>query len=419
MLARVVLTLLLLAGVTTWAGAQADVLSLRVGEPTRPVSDMAITGFNVGTAMPVVLYLDEWAAIDLRSVRYPPGNDADDRPLTADSMDAFALTWHLLGEPDVHLVANFFEGPDHAVEVARHLRSLGMTPRWWAIGNEPDLYPRNRMDPSWTPEVYCEQARAMRAALEAELGPVTITGPAVSGSRPSAMDYLREVLGRCGDVFDVVTWHVYPTDGTRSDEGALATSRQVADEIRTVREWAADPEVNPLGHDRDVEFGITEFGLSWRTTTFRHLEDMVAALWLADALGQMATEGVDLGQYFALQAMGGHGLIDRSGWVRHTYHVYAMLNGFGGAARRVEGGDHRLAAYATSDDEALRVLLVNRSTDALEVTIEADGLADVLHVVTLDDAIFDADLAPRRSTVSADERVLVPPRSVVVLTNQR
>lgn len=418
-LTRLALTLLVLAVVAAGANAHGDALTIRVGDPTHPVSEGAITGFNVATAVPVVLYLDEWAALDLRSLRYPPGNDADDRPLTVDAMDAFHLTWHLLGEPDVHLVANFFEGPDHALDVARHLHSLGIAPRWWAVGNEPDLYPRNRMDPSWTAEVYCERARDVRTALEEELGAVTITGPAVSGSRPSAMDYLREVIGRCGDVFDVVTWHVYPTDGTRSDEDALATSRQVAEEIRTVRSWLADPVVNPLGHARGALLGITEFGLSWRTSTFRHLEDMVAALWLADALGQMATEGVDLGQYFALQAMGGHGLIDRGGWVRHTYHVYAMLAGFGGVAHRVEGGDQRLAAYAASDTEALRVLLVNRSVDTLQVTIEAEDLGEALDVATLDDVIFDEDLAPRRSTVRAVERVLVPPRSVVVVTSER
>ena len=415
-LARVLLTVLAVALVG--APALADALTIRVGEPLRPISADAITGFNTSAAVPVVLYLEEWAAVDIRSLRFPPGNDADDFVLTADTMRAFAQTWQLLGEPDVHLVANFFEGAEHAVAVARTLAELGITPRWWAVGNEPDLYPRNRMDPSWTAEVYCQRFREMRAALEAELGEVRMSGPAVSGSRPSAMTYLREVITRCGDVIDLVTWHVYPTDGTRSDEDALATSRDVADEITQVRAWLADPDVNPLGHARAVPIGITEFGLSWRTSSFRHLEDMVAALWLADALGQMATEGLDLGQYFALQAMGGHGLIDRSGWVRHTYHVYAMLAGFGGAAHRVEGGDERLAAYAADDDSTLRVLLVNRSSEPIDVTLTADALAAELHVATLDDPTFDELLGPRRSVQAADDSVHVPPRSVVLVRSR-
>ncbi len=404
-----------------WAAlalAHAQPLTVRIGEPTTPIAPEAITGFNVGLAMAVVLNLEEFAAIDLRSLRYPPGNDADDRPLTKDMMNGLQTNWQLLGEPDLHLVANYFEGPEHAVAAARHLRELGMDPRWWAVGNEPDLYPRNRMDPSWTAEVYCERFREVRAALEAELGEVVMTGPAVSGSRPGALEYLRAVITRCSDVIDVITWHVYPTDGTASDEAALATSRQVGDEIRLIRGWLADPAVNPLGYERTFGLGISEFGLSWRTTNFRHLEDMVAALWLAEALGQMATLGLDLGQYFALQYMGGHGLIDRSGWVRHTYHVYAMLRGFGGVARHAEGGDERLGAYAADDGAALRVLLVNRSNEPIDVTLQSDGLAPELEVATLDDAIFDADGGPRSAPQPASEPVHVPARAVVVVRSQ-
>lgn len=399
--------------------ALAGELTIRVAEPLRPVPPGAITGFNVTAASPVVLYLDEWAAMDIRSLRFPPGNDADDFPLTDDALTAFTQTWRFLGEPDVHLVSNFFEGPEHALRVAATLRELGITPRWWAVGNEPDLYPRNRMDPSWTAEVYCERFREVRAALEAELGDVRMSGPAVSGSRPSGMDYLREVITRCGDVIDLVTWHVYPTDGSRSDDDALATSRDLSLEIAQVRAWLADPVTNPLGHERAVAIGVTEFGLSWRTQMLRHLEDQVAAVWLADALGQLATEGVDVGQYFALQGLGGHGLIDRGGWVRPTYHVFAMLAGFAGTAHRVEGGDERLAAYAAADEDALRVLLVNRSADAIEVTLRAEGLASELQLTTLDDPTFDELLAPRATRHDAAVPVPVPPRAVVLVRSPR
>ncbi len=399
--------------------ALAGGLTLRVTEPLGPIAPGAITGFNTTAAAPVVLHLDEYDAMDIRSLRFPPGNDADDYVLSADTLAAFAQTWRILGEPDVHLVANFFEGPDHAIAVAATLRALGITPRWWAVGNEPDLYPRNRMNPAWTAEVYCERFRAMRSALEAELGDVRMSGPAVSGSRPSGMDYLREVITRCGDVIDLVTWHVYPTDGTRSDEDALATSRELAHEIAQVRAWLADPTVNPLGHEREFEIGVTEFGLSWRTQMLRHLEDQVAAVWLAETLGQLATAGVDVGQYFAIHGLGGHGLIDRTGWVRPTYHVYAMLAGFAGTAYRVEGGDERLAAYAAADDTGLRVLIVNRSPEPIDVTLYAAGLADVLDVATLDDPTFDELLAPRRSVHDASLPLLAPPRSVVVVHSPR
>lgn len=404
---------------TAAASAQGAAVALRIGAPIGPVAPEAITGFNFGLSMPVALHLEEFGALGIRSLRFPPGNDADDKPLTADMTRSLTLPWQLLGEPPLHVVLNFFEGPEHAAEVVRRFDEAGFVVRWWAVGNEPDLYPQNRMDPSWTAEVYCARFREVRDAVRAIHPDAVMTGPAVSGSRPAGLDYLREVVGRCGDVIDVLTWHVYPTDGTWDDAAALATARSVGEEIERVRAWLTDPAVNPLGHERPIELAITEFGLSWRTAMYRHLEDQTAALWLADALGQMATRGLDLGQYFALQSMGGHGLIDRGGWVRPTYHVYAMLAGFGGVAHAVEGADERLGAYAAADGAALRVLLVNRSDDDLEVALAAPDLPASLAVATLDEAYFDEHLDHDRTERSSDLPVPVPARSVVLVRADR
>jgi hypothetical protein len=415
---------LALAALLGLGGAWAQPLTLRVLGPTTPIAPEAITGFNVAIAMTLALHLDEFGAMTIRSVRFPPGNDADDKVLNRAAMDAFKFQWELLGEPDVLLVANFFEGPEHAQEVARYLAAIGVPVRWWSVGNEPDLYRRNRMDPSWTAEVYCERFREVRAALEAVDPEVVVTGPAVSGSRPDGAEFLREVLFRCGDVIDVLTWHVYPTDGGWDDDAALATAATIGAEIRRFRGWLTDPATNPLGHQRDIGLAITEFGLSWRTSRYRHLEDIVAALWLADALGQMATNGLDVGHYFALQSMGGHGLIDRGGWVRPTYFVYAMLAEFGGWAHAVEGGDDRLGAYAAGDDDAMRLLLVNRSTGDVEVTwafgVEAARYgAPLVEVTTLTDAIGEEDFGLRRATQAATEPLLVPARAVLLVRRDR
>jgi len=99
--------------------------------------------------------------------------------------------------------------------------------------------------------------------------------------------------------------------------------------------------------------------------------------------------------------------------------VYAMLAGFAGTAHRVEGGDERLAAYAAIDDSGLRVLIVNRSSEPIDVTLRADGLAAVLDVATIDDPTFDELLAPRRTTHDASTPLLAPPRSVVVVHSPR
>jgi hypothetical protein len=393
-------------------------LTARVLEPVGDISPYAVSGFNIGNMMQLALYREEFDALDIQALRFPPGNQGDEILLTPAVIDGLKMQWELLGRPELKIIANLFSAtPEDAVAAARYFAEVGMPIKAWAIGNEPDLYATNRGDPSWTPETYCESFRSYRAAL-LEVNPNwEITGPAVSGSRPAGEDYLREVLRLCGDVIDVLTWHIYPTDGTWEDEAALATSRQVGEEIRRYRAWLDDPEMNPLGYERDIGLAITEFGLSWRTANYRHLEDMPAALWLADALGQMAVEGLDESYYFALQALGGHGLIDRSGWVRPTYYVFEKLSDFGGEALSVElEASPLLTAYAAGNERGLQVLFVNRSTEDSEVALELEG---DLEVKTLNDEIFDESLSYRMSVQGADESVSVPARSVVLVQGAR
>lgn len=410
---RLVTLLLLWAGLS--AAKAGAPLTLTLEPPAgAPLQGARPSGFNYGLAMQVALYAAEWEALGVRALRFPPGNDADNLPLTPDMMDAFRVQWALLGEPDVWVVANFFEGPEHAAEAARYFDRIGVPVRHWAVGNEPDLYPQNRMDASWTPAVYCERLRGFSAALKAVHPDNRITGPAVSGSRPLGEAYLRAVLHGCGDLLDVLTWHIYPTDGTWEDAAALATSQVVGEEIRRYRAWLRDPERNPRGYTRDTALAVTEFGLSWRTASYRHLEDLTAALWLADVLGQLTAAGVE-GFYFALQGFGGHGLIDGSGWVRPTYHVYDMLSDFEGQVLTptLEPAPPDVTAYAVCREGRAQVLLVNHSETAVSVGLEPAPDEPVTYKL-LDDATFDAALSYQTGTAEAGAPLPLPERSVLV-----
>lgn len=414
MKARLFLALVLALSAMALASTPSAI-TLRLGEAQGEISPLAITGANYGLMMRVAGFEEYFSALNLRAIRFPPGNQADEMLLTPAVLDALKMHWELLGRPQLLLVANLFEAtPEDAVAAARYLQQIGIPITAWAIGNEPDLFATNRGDPSWTPEKYCERFRAYREALLAINPDWPITGPAVSGARPSGEVFLREVLYRCGDVIDVLTWHVYPTDGTWNDEAALATSSSVGPEINRFREWLTDPAMNPLGYTRDIGLAITEFGLSWRTVSFRHLEDMIATLWLADTLGQIATLGVDKSYYFALQGLGGHGLIDTSGWVRPTYYVFAMLSDFVGTALQVELDAPLLSAYAASNEHGLQVLLVNRSAEDKAVVVEP-RLAGNLTVKTLNEELFDELLAYRITEQAAAEAIAVPAHSAVLV----
>ena len=398
-------------------GSAQEIVSVRVGaEALGEVPPLATNGFNYGNSMLVVGSVEEFEAIRIGSLRFPPGNQADEIELGRHDLDALDLNLGLLGRPPVLMVANLFEGTaEQAAELARLAESMGLPLLGWEVGNEPDLYATNRSDPSWTPERYCQEFRRYGSALREVNPDYLLAGPAVSGARPGGAEYLSEVLRLCGDAIDILTWHVYPTDGTWSNDEALATAARFAEELRLFRGWASDPTSNPLGYEQPPLLGVTEFGLSWRSNSYRHLEDMTAAHWLADVLGQMTSERLDLSSYFTLQGMGGHGLIGTGGWVRPTYFVYELLDDFTGEVVEVEA-EPPLRGYAVSSDDETRVLLVNPSNLSLSAALQFDRpVAEELQLSLLSEEIFDELLEPQTLTAPPLEPVLVPGRAILLV----
>lgn len=413
--------LALLLGLSCGVALAQTPVTVTLGAPRQAVGPLTLGGVNHGVYMQVVDVREEVAALGLTSLRFPPGNIADDAPLDETLVDAFEAQWRLLGEPPVLVVLNLFSGtPEAGAEAARLLLERGISVLAWEIGNEPNLYGANRGDASWTPEKYCQQFRAFKEALTPIDPSIPLAGPATSGGS-DAEPYLREVLRLCGDAIDILSWHIYPTDGSASDEDALDSSSRVSETIRRYRDWVRDPEYNPLGFERDLRLAITEFGLSWRSQTYRHLDDIVAALWLADALGRMATEGLELSHYFALQGTGGHGLLDATGWKRPTYYVFELLKDFSGMVLEASSSQESLRAYAARDDEALRVLLVNLSSEAASVTLtsfSATDLSGEMSLKTLSEAGIDPFSNEPAYTVTqqeASDPVSVPGRALVAL----
>ena len=411
---RVLLFLSLLG----FALAQESV-TVQVGETIGKVPPYAINGFNHGTFMNVMDFQEDFAELDIGSLRYPPGNIADEFPLNRMRIADYARQLEFLGDLPVMVVNNLFTGtPEEAAESVTGFEEEGMSVLVFEVGNEPDLYGPNRSDDSWTPEKYCEQFRAYHAAIKAVDPEALVGGPAVSGA-DIAEPYLKEFLNLCGDVVDVLTWHIYPTDGSAEDAEALATSEVVTQTIRRYRDWTTDPDINPLGYERDIQLGISEFGLSWKTNNNRHLMDTEATLWLADALGQMAREQLDMSHYFALQGTGGHGLIDQANWRRPTYYLFEMLKNYKGDILDTTSDDPLLRAYAVDNGTNLQILLVNMATEAKELELALPRTIEGLELKTISDdtyEVFVDGVGYSSETQAADEPLSVPARAVVLVT---
>lgn len=406
-----------------FAAADVTVNPDRVGEPVRP----AVTaGFNFGNWMPVAEFRDTIAEVPAAALRFPAGNAGDESDLNEATLDTLAAVMPVVpGGPELMVQTRVYQGrdgrpaangPEDAARAVRLARERGLKVTMWEIGNEPDLYGPVRGDNSWTPERYCAVFRAQAEAIRREQPGARIAGPAVSGAVPGARRFLEAFVTGCGDVVDVLTWHLYPTEGDGGDAWALRT---VADADRSLTEIQAlwrDPKRNPRGHQRTIAYGVTEYGLSWRTERPRFLADQTAALWAMETALRLGRGGAEIGHYFAYLTTGFHGLLDNAGAPRPTFYGFRLLSALRGNFVDVSAKDDHLWTHATRDGDTLRVVLINTREQALPVKLTA-GNYRVQSVQW-----FDAGIADREDpygTLPAEPALRLPARSATLVTLTR
>lgn len=386
-----------------------------------------LRGYNIGNWMQVGEFAREMRQAPAAALRFPGGNAGDDDDLTGTRLDLFKTNLELLGGPAPELLiqTRVFQGrtgavaanaPEDAASAVRLARERGLTVPVWEIGNEPDLFAVTRGDASWTPERYCEVFRAQAAAIKREDPQARIAGPAVSGAMPAAPDFARRFIALCGDVVDVLTWHIYPTDGTGSDAAALASIGEATRWPAEYRKLLSDPASNPLGHARAIELGVTEYGLSWRTDGQRFIGEQVGALWAAEFALRSAEAGLRFAHYFAYQGTGFHGLLDSGGAPRPTYYAFRLLAPLQGRSMPVAASDAGVWSHALVDGDTLSVVLINSDTVAkpLKTSLASWKLAGGQ---SFDARVVDKEAAFTRIKPAA--AVTLAARSMTVLRYRR
>ncbi|SMB80293.1 GH39 family glycosyl hydrolase [Deinococcus hopiensis] len=405
-------------------GAAAAPATLTLGTSGTPIPPLAISGFNFSWQMPLVEAIDAVKSVAPTSLRYPGGNVGDENDLARQGLEYFKSSLAVTGKGTAGIVqtrvfatrTDARNKPEDAAQAAREARDIGLNVAYWEIGNEPDLYATNRGDPSWTPEKYCQTFRAQREAILKVDPSARFAGPAVSKGAGPAMTYLQGFVKSCGDVVDLLTWHEYPTDGTATDEAALATAAEVTGHVQAVRDLWSDPARNPLGHARQVELGVTEFSLSWKSGRARHLADQVNALWTAETSLRLAEAGVQLSSYFAIIAAGSHGLVDRAGVPRPTLYAFQQLRHFRGTALPVQSSDAALWAHAAQEGALLTLLVTNTATAPRTLATTLPGLTLIGAKTFTEKTVQDeADLIRQRLGPAVD----LPGRSMTRLVYKR
>lgn len=390
--------------------AQAEALRIRVDPDKRGLAvNAAVTaGYNFGNWMQMSEFGDEMGReVPATALRFPGGNIGDEHDLSAYMLDTLVGNLKLLNQATpagLMIQTRVFQGrhegdvaknrPEDAAQAVRWARERKMPVTAWEIGNEPDLYAVTRGDESWTPERYCEVFRAQAAAIKAEDPNAVVAGPAVSGAVPRATEFTEQFIKGCGDVVDLLTWHIYPTAGDMPEAQALATAREADLTLQHYRKVWADPARNPLGHSRKIGFGVTEFGLSWKTDRSTYLADMPGAMWAAETALRLAKGGATVAHYFAYQGVVFHGLLDTAGAPRPTFYGFRMLKALKGDFVDAQSPDDTLWVHAAREGKQMTVLLINTQKKAREVAL------DVASWKALSAESFDAEI------VEAEEKPL-------------
>lgn len=401
-------------------------LTVEVDKVIAPVNRNVLSGYNFGNWMPLVDYIEDFQAVRVAELRFPGGNVGDENDLTDPALANFQSNLKMLADPVTVIHTRVFQGgiskdppknrPEDAAENVRMAKKRGIKVRYWEIGNEPDLFAVTRGDKSWTPEKYCEVFRAQAAAIKAVDPTAKVAGPAASGARGGRETFIAGFVKGCGDVVDILTWHIYPTDGTASDEFAFGSVGEADETVKGFTALWKDKASNPKGHTRPIEFGITEYGLSWFTSRMNHLTDMPAAMWATEMAFRFNELGVASAHYFALHATGGHGLIDQGGMRRPTYFAFRILGGLAGDLVPARTGDADVWSHAARSGTRLDVVLSNTAKAAKTLPVELPGYT--LREATYFDAKIVDDEAPL-GTLAPAPALTLPARSMAHLVYER
>ncbi|HEX2952676.1 MAG TPA: hypothetical protein VHR47_01675 [Bacillota bacterium] len=399
-------------------------VSMDPGKVIADIKPNSIGGMNVNNSMVLVKIKAMLDPLKISTITYPAGNIADDEIGNTNSDYALALfrrQQERLGNPFTFVQVRLYKGtPEGAAEAVREAARQKLKVDVWSIGNEPDLYSPNKGDHSWTIEKYCRSFREFVTAMRAVDPNIKVAGPLTCQPKD---DWIEKFIYEDGDLVDVLAWHWYPTNGKWSNENALATAPDIANQIQRYRSWLKDPQMNPKGYNRDIKLGLTEYAIHWDTPNFRHLTDMVGAMWTAEVVGLMAQNGLDYSHYFCLGNYGGHAIFEQapSYMERPVYYVFRFFaNHFGKHMVASSSADASVKVFASKDDQGKRyMILINQNPkEKKDIKLELADKSSISKAVgyVLDNDHNGTKLDTKSlKVVNGQLSVVLPPYSVTTV----
>lgn len=343
-----------------------------------------VYGANYGPlgVVPIDLF-DEAAAAGITLLRFPGGFWGDSNDIRTSQIDQLMRIAQLLGGADVSIHTRLLNGtPQAAAALVRYTnleKQYGV--RFWHVGNEPSLFPDYtvaRLNSEW---------RSIALAM-LEVDPdIELIGPephqwnGLPGFEmrdSDGVEWLSGFLEVNGDLIDIVAVHRYPFP--RSSANPTTT---VDDLRQNVGEWThlitrmREVAQAATGRD-DLRFAVTEANSHWSATSGGEAtnDSHFNAIWWADVLGRLISDGAYMVNYFDLQSpegRGGWGLMGSSA-PRPSYYVYQLYQRFGSELVAAASSAEHVSVYAAKRaDGALTLIVTNLADEARVIALDVAG----------------------------------------------
>jgi hypothetical protein len=187
------------------------------------------------------------------------------------------------------------------------------------------------------------------------------------------MDWLNDVMARCGGMVDFLSWHTYPLRASQTREEmlriALEEPRRIADAFHRLVD-----RYQP-GRADEIDLGVSE----WNLGLEGGMElDMFGAIWTALFVGSMLENGIDFAnQWDAFTHNAGGSLLHSQNPLarKGQYWVFWLWNHYmaDGVLECAVDGPDTLHVFATRSDDAVCLMAVNASEyeeATLQVTLD-------------------------------------------------
>ena len=392
------LLVLLLCGVQIAAAQDGADLQVDASASRGPISPYVYgSNMNLYSIIPQSL-MDEAQMMGINFMRFG-GGDTDRMDMRTTIMDLFVLQMRQLGAEPLWSVRLLDGTPEAAAEWVRYANiEKGYNIRYWSIGNEPNLFVALMGAETYTVDDLSTQWRAIAEAM-LEVDPtIQFVGPDITQYVPLSIDgnnitfdlrsgtpldaegndWLIPFLEANGDLLAYVGLHRYPWPGNGGGDGATV------DGLRTQpQEWdVVIPNLRTIIRNaagRDIPIAIAEINSNSANSVGgpASLDSHFNAIWLADTLGRMINNQVEMVTYWDMQGGAGRGWGLLSSYnVRPTGYTYMMYARFGTELLAAQSNDPLVTVYAAQrDDGAVTVMVVNLGDDEATKTISVSGFA--------------------------------------------